>query len=293
MKNYSLAIVTTLTLAVHTYAGDTRIPAILNNALTTGINSLNDNNVERVLDPNGSPKINQVTATIDVGDILESVLIIENISNSVFGATPLANAVGVSGYQLTVHARQTVKTKTSVGGGFFDFDFSPTIFNVYEDSPAIGGTLLVDFSSQSADAAVAAATDGIFILSLDDSGTAAGGADDFLRTIGTDVFGALTSGNQANFIGGLSVINNPGGVSITQDATLSGTIGSIAGSGDLHDVVLVGEAEAASIAVLNRGWGAQSDTTIFFNIVPEPTTFVLCALALFSRCVAYRHRNRY
>jgi hypothetical protein len=262
--------------------------AIINVALTPGLNTLNDRDVARLsLDINGN-------GLIDEGDQIETILIIDNISNSTFGGTLLGTAVGDATYQLTAHTISTVDVKTDLGGGVFLFETSATT-NIYEDSSTIGGVLLADFSSQSADDAVDAATDGDLILTVDTSGSGAGGEADIFNIVGSDDFADLVTGNEANFVFANSIVANPGLVPIIPDATLSGLAGVPAGTGDLHDVVGVGEEEVASASVAAQGWAIQSDTTISFTVsgvIPELASGVVWGvLTLIGGLFAPRQRR--
>jgi protocatechuate 3,4-dioxygenase beta subunit len=255
---------------------------MLNTALVAGLNTINDKDVERLIDRgsgvdiNGSPT-GPLNGLIDPGDGLEAVLIFDNISNAVFGAEPLEAAVGVPSYQLTAHILQVVESKVLISDNgtpgnstddTFAFTFSPSVVNVYEDSSSLANTILVDFALQSAAQTILKATDGNLILTLADSGAGANGTPDVWRAIGRDDFGQLLSGNQVNFLGALSVTANPGSVPIAPDATKSGLLGAVPGTGDFHDVVAIGEVEFPALSVLNRGWHAQTDTTVSF-IVPR------------------------
>ncbi len=197
--------------------------AILNDAIRPGINHISDSAVERLIDNVGN------NGLLDVGDQLETVVIFETMSNSQFAGTPLGNAVGDPSYQLTGYGVATVATKTALGNGLFDYTFtSDSFISWYEDSADIGGTILADFSSQSAVAAITAATDGNSILEVRPNGrgsTTEGGAEnagsDFWRAGGGDDPSQFLPGNEANFVFGFSVNANPGGVRISANATRS------------------------------------------------------------------------
>jgi hypothetical protein len=269
--------------------------AIINSALTNGLNTINDKNVDRFFtDLNGNSKI-------DVGDTLEAVLIFDNISNAVFGGTDLNVAVGIASYQLTAHIKNTIFSKTQIGGAgtpmdptddTFFFVMVPSIVNVYEDHAGLSGTILSGFAPQTAATTIASATDGVLVLTLSTAGTGLGGALDTWRAAGSDDFALLTTGNEANYLAAMSVAANPGGIPIVPDATTSGAFGAIPGTGDKHDVVATGEIEVASSAVLTAGWLAQSDTTISFQavVVPEPTSFAIWA-ALGGLAMYYRRKK--
>jgi hypothetical protein len=280
MKRFAFAAAITMVLASVSQA------AILNTAIRAGLNSINDRNVDRLsTDLNGN-------GLIDVGDVLESVLIFDNISNAQFGATPLETAVGIPTYQLTAHIFNTVSAKVPLGGGVFAFTMIPSTINVYEDHAGLSNTILLDFSSQSANAAVTAATDGSLILTLDTSGTGFAGSPDTWRATGSDNFTLLTTGNEANYVAALSILANPGLIPIGPDATLSGVLGVPAGTGDLHDVVAVGEVEVAAAPIVAQGWAAQSDTTVSFIAVPEPISLVVwSALSGLVGLAVYRRRK--
>jgi len=236
--------------------------AIINTAIRAGLNTLNDRDVARLLvDLNGN-------GLVDFGDTIETLLIIDNISNSQFGGTLLGTAVGDATYQLTAHTLATVTAKIPTGP-VFTFETS-AITNVYEDNSSLAGTIIADFASQSANAAVIAGTDGNLILSVSTAGFGFGGAMDIFRILGSDDFSDLVTGNEANFVFANSIVANPGGVPIIPDATLSGLLGAPPGTGDLHDIVGVGEEEVAASSVAAQGWAIQSDTTISFTAFAIP-----------------------
>ena len=268
-------------------ASQTSLAAIINVAIRPGLNTINDRDVARLsVDVNGN-------GLIDVGDTIETILIFDNISNSQFGGTPLGVAVGDATYQLTAHTLATITMKIPTGP-VFTFETNATT-NIYEDSAGIGGTLLVDFSSQSAAAAVLAATDGNLVLTVNSLGTGSGGTPDIFRIFGSDDFADLTTGNEANFVIANSVVANPMGIPIVPDATLSGAAGVPPGTGALHDVVGVGEEEVASAAVAAQGWAIQSDTTVSFTapgVIPELTSVAVWGVLIgLSGLFGFR-RNR-
>ena len=239
------------------------LTAVLNDALTPGLNTLNDTNAERLIDNVGD------NGLVDVGDQLETLVIVDNISNAVWGGTDVDVAVGrPDDYQLTAYSLITVIDKVETDPGVFLFTFAPAIVQVYEDGSFADNTILVDFSSQSADQAIADATDGNLIFTTNVDGTGRFGTDDVWRAIGGDDPDSLTTGNEANFVMASSIGSNPGDVPIAPDATPSGLLGLPSGTGDFHDLVAVGEIEVASSAAANQGWDAQSDTTFSFT-VPE------------------------
>jgi hypothetical protein len=312
MKRFAFAAAITMVLASVSQA------AIINSALTPGLNSINDRDVARLIDNVGG------NGLADVGDVIESVLIFDNISNAAFGGTPLENAVGDPTYQLTAFIETTVLIKLAIvgpdgiegtaddlgpnGAGpdnivgtnddlfFFRLDMDA---DVYEDNSALANTILVDFASQSAAAAITAATDGNLILTLETSGTgavtpggAAGAADTFDIISAAD-FSLLTTGNEANYILAASVTANPGLIPFLPDFTESGEAGVPPGTGDFHDFVGVGEEEVAAASVAARGWDTQSDTTIHFTAVPEPVSFVVWgALSGLVGIAIYRRRKQ-
>jgi len=275
--------------------------AILNTALRVGLNSLNDRDVARLIDrgsgvdPLTGLPTGPLNGLVDEGDQIETLLIIDNISNAQFGGTAIETAVGIPTYQLTAYTLNTVAAGGKVPAGppgVFLFTFDPSVVSVYEDHAGLANTIIADFSSQTAAAAIAAGTDADLILTLDVSGTGFAGAPDVFRVIGSDDFSLLTTGNEANFIAALSIASNPGLIPISPDATISGLLGPVPGTGDLHDVVATGEEEVAAASIVAQGWDLQSDTTISFRVVPEPMSIVVWgALSSLVGLAIYRRRR--
>jgi hypothetical protein len=259
---------------------------ILNTILTPGLNNINDRLVSRHLDKNDN-------GIVDVGDQFESVLILDNISNDRFSATLLQDAVTiaaiengddpdlVANYQLTAYGLIEVAAKTDLGSGIFQFDYNPVLFKLYEDAASLANTKILDFGLEPADVTIAKATDGSLLLINDVNGTGRGGIDidgngvpdppqpDKWQTLGSEL-PVIPPGGQVNIVGATSVVENPGEVKIAPQAALSLLVPNepITGTGDYHDIVAFGAAQAATGPAQAQGWDQQGDLTIEF-VSPE------------------------
>jgi hypothetical protein len=255
--------------------------SILSTALRPDLNTLNDVDRERL-----ALGIGDGDTEIEVGDILESVLVFDNLSNSAFGSTDLEDIASLGAtYQLTAYSRLEVASiipddgdadtfPTFVFKGGFGDDV--TMVKIYEDSVQD-----VNFTTDAAGTAITDATDGTLLLTLGlgelgDFWIAEGPAD--LSTLG-----AIGSGAAAQFFLGVSVLTNPAGdIDIVPDGLFSAV------SGLDHDVVGFGDIFKITGPV--NDWQAASNTTVSFVITPEPTA--LLVWMGISACVGFSYTNR-
>jgi hypothetical protein len=231
--------------------------AILNAAITDSLNLVNDTDFERL--------VGSADTIIDVGEQLEAVLIFEDISNSVYGGEDLNNIFG-AGYQLTAHVLLTVASVSPPVAGISTFTFTGgfaggVAVRLYEDTVQDA-----NFSTQSAATVIANATDTPLVTSLGltevgDYWVATGPVD--ISTIGI-----AGSAQSAAFNFGLSIVANPGGLEVENEA-MTGLFG------DQHDVTGFGDAFSPGAAAAGRGWDAGTNTTIAFQGIPEPMSVLV------------------
>lgn len=235
--------------------------SILEGVLTNGDNQLNDVNREILHNNAGLPNI------IDVGDVLEAVLLFDNITNS-NGNNLLSSYPGLQG--LTAHSVIVVTGKVFINpvigyaftfaGGFADGDAVKVYESAVLNTPS-------DFDTGGVAGNIADATNGTPLFSLDLSG-----AGDFWSALGTDDLTLLTTANPVTFRFGLTISSNPANVPIVPDSQQSLP-------GVFHDVVGNGSVFPLPTGSPANGWMAASDTTVQFaaEVVPEPASMLAWA----------------
>lgn len=263
--NFRSLIAVLSLLCVATLARPTVCSAsILEGALTNGENQLNDVNRERIINLVGAdPNV------LDVGDILESVLLFDNINNG-NGTNLLSTFPGLPG--LTAYSRIEVVTKVPIGPLGFLYTFTGAFANGDAVQIFEGADLddVSDFDSGGVAGNIADATSPVtplFTLDLD-------GVDDFWNAIGGDNISLLTAATPVNYNFGLSVNLNAGMVPIVADGMF------IPGApGSFHDVIGTGKVIPIAAGAPTNGWQAASDTTVTFvaAVVPEPGTLLVWA----------------
>lgn len=254
--------------------------SILGGVLTNGLNAINDVNRERVL--KGALSVDDPLTPFDetndgtpfllqVGDILEAVLIMDNINNG-SGSFLVDSVPGLAG--LTVYSRIVVTSKLDLGGGEFRFTFGSgfgdgfTTAEIYESS-SLDDIGMFDSAVDITASNIADATDGTLLFTL---GLAAA-SPDFWRATGTDNLLLVSTGDPVNFNFGLTVGLNPAGVPIVTDG-----VSTLAG---FHDVRGSGQVFNISDPTLAGGWQAASNTQVEFlvrGIVPEAGTLTMWAV---------------
>jgi len=261
--------------------------ALLNLAITGGLNTINDKDVERIVGDGDNE--------IEVGESLEAILVLDNISNSLYAQEDLDNIFGPN-YSLTAYSKITVLAIIPNGGagdlnpvdGLSTFVFgnginATTAVRVYEDSGV--GTTHPAFGTSAA-TGIAATTDGTLILEL---GMTEPG-DYWLASGPTIITSLPASGGSAQFFFGLTVQSNPGGLPIEDEGVTSALLPF---AGFNYDVVGFGDVFKPTTGV-NADWQASSNTTVQFQVVaPEPGSMLIWAgMGLIGTCVAARRRRK-
>lgn len=241
--------------------------SIFGNALTAGLNRVQDQNREWLIKADG----NDQEGVIEDGDILESVLFFDTLAN-LNGTKSINSIPGLAG--LTAWSRVVV-TITVDNGNESEFSFAPalpngTAISVYEGSSLNDPT---DFETGDTSTLVAAATSGahLFDLTLD-------GIDDYWEATGPIDLSNLFF-FPVDFEFGLSVVNNTALVPIVKDAfTPNGLI--------FWDIIGEGDVSALTPGPSAEGVQAESNTRISLIAapVPEPASLFTWGGILVAAC---------
>ena len=235
--------------------------SILEGALTNGDNQLNDVDREQLINNVGAPNI------IDIGDVLEAVLLFDNINNA-NGNQLLSAFPGLQG--LTAYSKIEVTGKTFISNALgYAFTFKGAFANgdaiqVYESSTLNTPS---DFDSGGVAGNIADATDGNLLFTLN-----LAGAGDYWEALGTDNLLLLSVAKPVTFNFGVSISSNPGNVPIVLNSQESSP-------GVFHDVIGNGTVFPIPPNSPANGWQAASDTTVQFaaEVVPEPASMLAWA----------------
>jgi len=253
--------------------------AVINSLFSSGVNQIEDTDLERIVDASGAVKTSGNWA---VGDTVQTILRF-NTAN----VTTISDVYGAP-YQLNAYAELQVAAVSAPDvNGVVNIAFAPTgnlganvFVNLYERTSAAqpGFSQVLDPAT-----AISNVTSETLIASL-----GIGQLNDFWGTTSLQDIGAaagLAQGDpqQAAGIFGLSVLNNPGNLPILPLMILGA-------DGNLHDVV--GNASAYQLAPgANSGWLVSSNTSAGFT-VPEPAPIALLGLGLAVMGLSMRRKKR-
>jgi hypothetical protein len=279
-------------IATAVFAGFAALPmasnaALVNSLLQLGENTFQDTDAERVLRLNGQGTYDVVTTgDFQVGDIVESILRFETVNGVAPGDAGLP-----SPYKLLAYSQLAVGSIFDAGGGACDFATEAcTIAFVasgnlgtdvtaalYEENVTPTTTL---FTTQTPDQAIAFVTGSSPGL-IAEIGFGSSGNDywlaSFSATGGAGIIDAIATLNASSpqvptFIFGQTVLSNAGSIPF-DPAGITGFFGN------QHDVVGNGSGFAKSTN-MNAGWLIETNTTIRFNVIPEPGSLALLGVVL-------------
>jgi hypothetical protein len=269
-----------------------------------GLNTIDDLDYERLVEGTGYSSfaaaqesfVSGVAAPdggsfLGLGSKLEAVVKFEALINSVTGGgTDLDDLIGPD-YQLTAYSVIEAIAATDFNAGFGTADIlfgnglqdpfgDDVVAVIYEED---GGTE-VDFGTQSFEEAVAAATDGIFLLS---AGVVA--ADDFWGAVNSSLDtnpNAPGNSAQAVFFAGLSRVN--GSIQTEENGTFifpRQEFGFPVGN-SFHDITVQGDVTPTEFGPTEL----LSDLDFAFRAVPEPGSFAIWSIIGLG--VAAKRRRR-
>jgi PEP-CTERM motif len=242
--------------------------AIIDCCFVPGVNELQDSDADRIL-RDGSLV---TSGTFQTGDVVESLLRIDTVNSQ-----DIQVAVGDINYQLIAYATLTITAITDTTGGSCDLGeqciaITAPVVSVYELSSS---TNLLGLDPDTAISTVTSTGTLVLTLGLVEP-------DDFwyiqfTRTATgeiTDISGAAPGSPQAGlYVFGVSATSNPGNIPYDPNGIADGLFG------DLHDFIGNGSGYALENGV-NTGWLLSTNTTVLFNVVPEPGTLALLGLGL-------------
>lgn len=267
--------------------------SILQNAVTNGLNTINDVDAERYIPVTGNP----MQPTFMLGDMFQFVLVMENITNATHLNVPLGTATGAgANYQLGAVGSFTVtgiNDPSHVPGaavGNIDISLTGTV-SIYESNAAAN---LVDFTIDTFNQAATKISVGTTLLA-----TLGQVGNDFLTSF--DIQGNIAGippfpGIEGR--GGFTVTDVALGFSIVPDGTSINHRDFVAAGAPFvntnHDVTLIEH------LFLNQGTNTTefpffTDTTIQFTvqgIVPEPLSLLVwTGLATIGGVLAWKKRK--
>jgi hypothetical protein len=251
--------------------------AVINSEFTTGTNTVQDTDGDRILRLNATTGVYDVltSGTFALGDVFQSILRFDTVNSAAING-----AVGTLDYGLWAYSEVKIDTLVAVDT---NGDTINDAFNITFAAAGIlsnAGVMIELYEAAAgtnflADAPATGITNVRALTKVGEFGKLE--ADDFwAATIPMSIASLsvpLGSGQAPSGVFGLSVLTNAGLLPIEKNGITSGFAGTD------HDII--GDASAfARTSGLNTGWLAETNTNVSFNKVPEPASLALMGIGL-------------
>lgn len=252
---------------------------VINSLFGMGLNTMQDQDAERILGATGGIK---TSGTYAVGDIIEAVLRFDTVN-----AASISDSLP-SPYQFTAYSQLQITSIDALSGGDIRLHFGA--------SGNLGAGVMVALYERTSalqpgyDATVAPTTGIANIVGQTlISQLGLNGIDDFWNARTVNDIGILSSAAA----GSGQASQGEFGISVVGFNTIPVAINGIMSPIDLKMHDFVGDASVYSRENgVNAGWGFSSNINASFNRVPEPATLALMGLGLLGMGVNVRKKRR-